>query len=375
MIDSESVRHGTSRILELEGPLLSLYLVADPDPAAQRGLLLRAAAAVEEAGADEEQARRALSAVESDRRFGTLALFAGDGFLETFQVDAALPIGSAATGHVEAYWGEPYVAPLALALDRRRRHAVICMDSRQIRAYEVFLGAIEPMLDRECERPPDLEDSFVAARQGRPAYAASRDGAARDRAERYRAQWRAGFYRRVGAEIRAALFEREIGSVILTGPDKDVAAFLEASPATIGDRVMSRMPACAHSGASPAEVLAHVRATVATVNEERDRALVERITEYGITGVGQTLEALQRGQLSTVVASWQLDLSLATDPASGQIRVELTAPEGQLDERSVRLVLPRLAVERRTQLVFLPGAAGERLLEEHGGLGGVRRWR
>jgi hypothetical protein len=376
MIDTNQAREIMSRVVTLEPPILSLYLAVAPDPAAQRALALRAAAAIDELGIDSELGRQVLAAVTSERRKGTLAAFASDATLDLFELDARLPIGSAATGRVEAHWGEPYVAPLVLALDQRRRCATICLDRRRVRVFEVFLGEIELLIERSRVRPPDVDDSLEPAKQVHPAYVPSRDSASKDRADRHLDEWRAGLYRQTAAEVRALLRVWEIDSVILMGNEKHVSAFIDACPAEIRERIVARLPACGRTDASRGEVLAHVREAIDEADARRDEALLRHIEESGLVGLEDTLRALQLGQLSTVAAAWDLQDLLRADADTAQIVPGGDQlPAGRLDDRSARLLLPRLAAQQGTELVFLPGAAGDRLLRDAGGIGGVRRWR
>ncbi len=376
MIDGKPVREITEHLLSYPRELLSLYVVVPADPAAQRAVSLRVAAAIGVPGGDEELARRVIAVVDAARTEGTLAIFATKEFLDLYELDAVLPVGTLASGQVEAHWGATYLAPLLLLLDRRRRYAVVCMDSRRIRVFELVLGAMHLVLERSAIDPPDLHDDLEPSKQVHPAYVASRDSAAHDRAGRHLDEWRAGFYRRVGAELRALLLERGIDSVILTGLEQHAAEFIDTAPDEIASRVVGRLPSCSRPDASPAEVLDHVRETVAEADQARDQELVTRIAEQGITGLEATLSALQLGQLSTIAAAWQLDVELRVDGVTEQFRLDRSRPSGdRLSDWSARLLLPRLAAARGTELIFLPGASGERLLREHGGLGGLTRWR
>ncbi len=362
------------RLRTFEGPVLSLYMRVHPGPERQREYNLRARAAIEPLGVPDSVVRKVLRVVESDRRAGTLTIFASDSDLEVIPLSAELPLGDTSIGEVEAHWGEPYLAPLLLALEGRGRYGVIHLDDRVVRLFEVFLDEIE--LRNAFSRAPELTagqpgDSAPARR----AEARGRDSATRDRGERQRDESRQGFYREVGRQIRATLTHRSIDAVVLVGPDKHAADFLAVVPPEVSRRTNARLPALSRSDPSPAQVLEHVEPVIRGAEEKRSDELLDEARERGVCGADAALDALQEGRLATLLVAWDLDRRLLSSAATGRIQSESAMASPALaEEIAPRLALPSLAWRYSTEVVFVDGVPGARLREELGGMAGLTRW-
>lgn len=362
------------RLRTFEPPALSLYLRVHPGPERQREYVLRARAALERLEVPDRVRRKALRVVDADRRAGTLILFASETDLEVIPLSAELPLGDAASGEVEAHWGEPYLAPLLLALGGRWRYGVIHLDDRFARLFEVFLEEIE-LCSGFSRAQEGSAGSWQPGATSHRIDARGRDAAARDRGERHRDEIRQSFYREVGRQIRSALAGRGIEVVIVVGPDKDVSDFLSAVPDELTRRTTARLPALSRSDAGPAQLLEHVAETIRADEEHRSDALLDEARERGVCGADASLAALQEGRLATLLVAWDLDQRLRASAATGRLQ-----PESVEDADSggptvpPRLALPHLAWRYSTDVVFVDGAPGSRLLDELGGIAGLTRW-
>src|SRR5215510_9744342 len=118
-----------------------------------------------------------------------MGIFADAENVEIIDVPFELPVIDPRTGHVDARFGEPYLSPLMLAFDQFERFFVVLIGRDRCRTFEAFLGEIEELKDSVRGPTPGDWDRLQSAQQTIPAYLASRDNAAKDRAERHLWQW------------------------------------------------------------------------------------------------------------------------------------------------------------------------------------------
>lgn len=154
-----------------EAPYVSLYLKGWGPQAERRAVLknlIREGEAQVEAdtGWDDGRKKAARALLERARAEaepivermptqgrGALAVFAGDGDVETF----TLPLDLRDRIVVDR---SPYASPLASLIDQYERYGVILADSRRARLFEVYLGEVEGW--EEIQEEPVAADERVA---------------------------------------------------------------------------------------------------------------------------------------------------------------------------------------------------------------------
>lgn len=314
----------------------------------------------------------------------TIVVFANASACETIGLEVDLPVVDERSGLVEARWGAPYITPLLLALDEYERYGVIWVDKERWRLFEVFLGQIA-----ECEqafRPRTARelDGMRSSSDGASPYLSDRGGATKDNdAFRQREAIRRFLDDAVTRSIQISE-QRELWRWIIMGPDESVAAFQRLLPQAWAERVVARLPSLPRADISAQAVLDKVRPYVDAVEAEHEEQLLDRVREQGHFGVERCLRELQQGQLHVLLVPWENDRKVYVDPSTGFVSAEMPtlgsrAPlahngASRSEEKTLREVLPDLAVAFGARLEFLRGDRAVRLAGEFGGMAGLPRW-
>jgi hypothetical protein len=126
-----------------------------------------------------------------------------------------------------------------------------------------------------------------------------------------------------------------------------------------------------------------VLAKVAPVLEAAERAHEEQLLgqireQPGGWGIGPTLESLQYGRVSVLVAPWSLPANIWRCPEGwvGETAEEarILCPDTEPREVAMRDVIADLATDFGSRLEFVRGHQEQVLLNEMGGLAGLLRW-
>lgn len=383
MITKEQIRRIREGVAHYRPPVLTIYAhvnsaVPNNHP---KGIVTRVKEALKGLDVPAELSARAMAKLESvihDAR--TIALFANqqDMHLVTLEVD--LPVVDPMTGHAEARWGEPYLAPLILALDEWERYAVVFVDRDRWRFFEVFLGEIEEIGNAFRPSTPKELEILEEVKQFHPAWIASRDNAERDRFDRHMLEWVHRFYREVTERTAGLVAERGIDRLILMGPDRETNYLETHFPKPLAERVVKRLSSLPSPDAPASEVYRKVKDVLAEVERRAEGQLLDTIRERGIWSLHKCLSALQLGQLHVVAVPWSADTQVFVETETGYVAADEEAarrhrPNGtKVEARSLRDVLPDLAYTFAARVEFMRGDTKNRLMRELGGMGGLRRW-
>ncbi len=372
-------------------PVLSLYVLtnpADPDVAQytfdfkKKPYVIRAKDTLKALGVPEALSRRVLDRLEHDApQAVTRAIFAGEDFLEVYDLGVELPVMDLKTGLVEARWGEPYVAPLFFALDEFEPYAVVLLDQERWRLFEVFMNQIEEVEDAFRAVAPEewreLKESAPAVPKGQGYAAAARGGAAKDKFHRRLLEWTNRFYKKLATELERFVNERGIERVILVGPEPDTKHFESFLSKALRPKVVGHVGAPGGGRVAPSAVLAAVRPLIAEVERAEEARLLDTVREKGIWGAEQVLRALQEGRVYLWVLPWRLDLAVYYCPeekfaafSEAEARAVCAAPE----RRPLKDLVDELAAVYGARLEFVRGEAEERLTTEFDGMAGLVRW-
>lgn len=370
MLTKEEIRYLKETLPQREGPLLSLYL--DTHPTREENLgkayALRAKAAMKALGVPEGVAQEVLLRLDEPPEGRTRALFAGEGFLESYAFHVDFPL----VDGVLAHYGEPFLAPLLFALDEYERYGVVYVDRERWRFFTLHMGEIAEREDAFLALDPSLWREITLSREGRRLQQGRNSGGAgmdlfQDRLE----AWQVRFYKEVARLLEKAVEEEGARRLLLMGPEAQVRLFEGFLPRHLAERVAARLPSLQSPGARPGEVLKRAEEVLAQAEREEERALLRRLEEQGVFGP-EVLTLLQEGRVYLLVLPWVPEARVQVCPEGVYASLEgvpCPAPE----EKPLALVIPGLAEAYGTRLEFVHGEAQQGLLER-GGMAALLRW-
>ncbi|WP_026234561.1 VLRF1 family aeRF1-type release factor [Calidithermus timidus] len=384
MLNRENIRRIHQQIAVKPAPILSLYLDINPANPSNSGkaYVTRAREAMKALGVPEKVLERALSAMERLPEGRLRVVFAGEDWVEAYDLQTELPLPDG----VELRWGEPYLTPLIYALDEYERYAVVLVDREKWRLFELHMGRVEELEGAfravAANEWRDLGEDATAA-GGRSAgpgavgyVGRASGGSGKDHFNERMSEWTERFYREMAQRLAEVMKARGIGRLILMGPDPDTKNFAAHLPDGLPEPYI--LPSMPHSRVGPGEILKALEQQLPPLERAREEKLLDAIRERGIWGLQGVLEALQEGRLHLLVVPWGLEVRVFRC-ASG--RVELTreaaeayCPGERLEEVSLKEILPALAQAYNVRLEIVRGEAEARLREELGGLAALVRW-
>lgn len=373
MEQAQDVREAISRISGREGPVFSAYLSANPAISENQGqaYLVRLKDAMNDHGVPEDLQNRVRELVEGERhpRARTLAIFADeDGMLEIYRLPVDLP---------ESYrWGDPYTAPLVLALDEYEPYGVAIVDAERFRYY-----VTSPLV------PPPDSAGHVGASGYReadlnPSQPYPRGGGSTDMDPAGRKQQSNihRFYKEVGELTRDLTFREGVEHLILAGTKERTAEFREQLPNEIKDLVVSEEQV--DLGKSDGEIMDDLEEARERDEHEREKELLARIRESGVRGPNETIAALQEeNRVYYLVTLWDLEGEMRWCDNDGLAIRNITAEECPFCGRQTRVrplidALIDLAVARGARVDFVRGENEntDTLRDEFGGIAGLTRF-
>jgi len=393
MIDREAVQQLRAELSELQPPVLSLYVEVDPTRPEneRRAWVLRARNAVKALAAPAEIEQAVLTALEAEiaPEARTLALFAAAPAAERKSTTVAvtklplhinLPLVDVRNGRVEARWGEPYISPLIYALDQYEHTAVVWLRGEGWRFFEVFLGEIVEHTDVFRSVESDLWQQLTQfdPRRLREALRAQAMGN-RDRFARRMENIAVRYLQRLAELTERALDHLRVRRLVLLGREEATKQFADLLPRSVRQMIVAHVADLPHPDAAPAHVLAKVMPVLEQVEQTHEQSLLEQVVRQpGVWGVDPTLNALQEGRLSLLIAPWYLDAQVWMTPegllAASREQAVLLAPDSDPQPVALRDVLVDACAAFATRLEFGTGAAQERLMRDFNGLAGIFRW-
>ena len=344
---AQDVRRLKERLEGHPGPVLSVYLSVNARYPENQGQAykVRLKDALEEMEVPGELAGRVRESVEEEVHPGarTLIFFAAeDGLFERYGLQVDLP---------EAYrFGEPYLAPLVLALDEHEPYGVALFDAERFRFF-VSAPMEEPAGGSHGAtsgffREVDLRPSRPYPRGGMDYEPTSR------RTEANVHQW----YNELGQLTRQLAFQDGVRHLILAGPKERTADFRDRLPQEIKGRVVAEenIP----SEAPEKEFFDRLEAIHEWAEDQRKAGLIAQAREQGVHGVKDTIEALQEGRVHHLIALWGLEGEIRWCPFDELAITDISANEcpfcgRETQIRSLMEVLVDLAAARNARLDFV----------------------
>ena len=370
MAQAQDLRQAIASVSDHHGPLFSAYVsvnAAIPENQGQ-AYLVRLRDAMNDEGVPEGLQKRVREYVESETHPGarTLAFFAAeDGLFEVYRLQVDLP---------ESFrWGDPYVAPLTLVMDEYEPYGAAVLDAERFR-YFVVSPLASPREGEEVKangfRELDVHPSQPYPRGGTDFEPASR----RTEAHIHR------FYNELGKLTRDVTFREGVRRLILAGPKERTAEFRETLPNELKDRVVAEEHI--DLGAPEGELLDRLEAIRERAEHERERELLDEIRESGVSGLDETIVALQEeNRVYHLAALWDLEGEIRWCDNDRLAIRDTTAEECPFCGQKTRVrpltdVLVDLAAARGARLDFMLGENEntDTLRDEFGGLAGLTRF-
>jgi hypothetical protein len=206
---------------------------------------------------------------------------------------------------------EPVVAPLLALCRRGVDRGVALISSERVRLLRCADGALEDLEDWELSITSLDWRERKSQSTNNPARAQGVSASGHDQFEERLEHNRQRFLTECGGLAARALEENGLGEAIVFGPRKDVESFnagfgsAKAKPALGGEQDLISVPT--------GQLTDVVREVVERLDDERDRALVERAVgearggSRGSAGVEETREALREGRVDHLVFDAALD--------------------------------------------------------------------
>ncbi len=169
---------------------------------------------------------------EQDRPLArTIALFASEDLLERYDLQVELPIIDLKNGKAEAYWGEPYIAPLLFAFDEYELVGALHLERSNWAFYEIYLGEIEEASDafRSVE-PKEWKELLSYLTSLRSSILKERVATHPDRFPRRVETWNHRFLKRLAELLEEVAIQREIGHLVLLGPQEETSYLSDTCP-------------------------------------------------------------------------------------------------------------------------------------------------
>jgi hypothetical protein len=367
---AQDLRQAIASVTGHPGPLISAYVsvnAAIPENQ-ERAYLVRLRDAMNDEGVPEELQRRVREYLEAEAhpRARTLALFAAeDGFFEVYRLHVDIP---------ESFrWGDPYVAPLTLIMDEYEPYGAAVLDAERFR-YFVVSPLASPEEGDEIKangfREVDVHPSQPYPRGGTDFEPASR------RTEAHVHQ----FYNELGKLTRDLTFREGVRRLILAGPKERTAEFREALPNELKDRVVAEEHV--DLGAPEGELLDRLEAIRERAEHEREGELLAEIRERGVSGLDETIAALQEeNRIYHLAVLWDLEGEIRWCDNNQLAIRDMGAEEcpfcGQKTRvRPITDVVVDLAAARGARLDFLLGENENTdiLRDEFEGIAGLTRF-
>jgi hypothetical protein len=367
---AQDLRQAIASVADRTGPMFSAYVgvnAAIPENQ-ERAYLVRMRDAMNDLGVPEELQKRVREYLDAEThpRARTLALFAAeDELFEVYRLHVDLP---------ESFrWGDPYVAPLMLVMDEYEPYGAAVFDAERFR-YFVVSPLASPREGEEVKangfREVDVHPSQPYPRGGTDFEPASR------RTEAHVHQ----FYNELGKLTRDLTFREGVRRLILAGPKERTAGFRKVLPNELKDRVAAEEHL--NLGSPEGELLDRLEAVRERAEHEREGELLAEIRESGVSGLDETISALQEeNRVYHLAVLWDLEGEIRwCDNDQLAIR-DITAEECPYCGQKTRVrpltdVLVDLAAARGARLDFMLGENENTVIlrDELGGIAGLTRF-
>ena len=295
---AEDIRRLKERLEGQPGPVLSMYLSVNARIPENQGQAykVRLREALEEMEVSEDIAERVRGSIEDQVHPGarTVVFFAAEsGAFKRYDLQVDLP---------EAYhFGEPYLAPLVLALDEHESYGVALVDAEEFRFF------VSAPMGNPSEGSGGAGSGFFREVDLKPSRPHPRGGGTRDADPAFR-KHQANihrFYKDMGDVTQKLVNQDNVKNLIVAGPKERTSEFLGTLPEPVKEKVVAEENVA--TNAPEAEIMEQFEAVQHRAERERENGLIEKARENGVRGIKDTVEALQEGRVFHLIALYELE--------------------------------------------------------------------
>ena len=295
---AEDIKRLKERLEGHSGPVLSVYLSVNARYPENQGQAykVRLRDALEELEVPEEIAERIRGSIDDQVHQGarTVVFFAAeDGLFERYDLQLDLP---------EAYrFGEPYLAPLVLALDEQESYGVALVDAEEFRFF------VSAPMENPSESSGGASSGFFREVDLKPSQPYPRGGGTReaDPAGRTHQSNVYRFHKEMGELTQKLVNQDNVKNLIIAGPKERTSGYRETLPEPVKEKVVAEENVA--TNAPEAEIVEQFEAIQDRAEREREDGLIEKARENGVRGVKDTVEALQEGRVFHLIALYDLE--------------------------------------------------------------------
>jgi peptide chain release factor subunit 1 len=258
----------------------------------------------------------------------------------------------------------PNVVPLEALVELAETSCVAIVDREKARILVTTLGEVREVTDILDEVPGQHDQGGWAQR----------------RLQRHIEEHVQRHLKKVADALLRLHQRRRFDHLLLAGPDEVVGELQRNLHDYVRRTVAGRLPVA--MSASPAEVLERVMGFELELERRRERKAVERLvgeaeggTGRAVGGLAETVDALERGRVETLVVSSELRAGGVRCPSCGHVAVEgeRCSACGSATERAPDLVeeAVEMALRQRCRVETVGDGAG---LARLGGIGALLRF-
>ena len=295
---AEDIKRLKERLEGHPGPVLSVYLSVNARYPENQGQAykVRLRDALEELEVPKEIAERIRGSIDDQVHQGarTVVFFAAeDGLFERYDLQLDLP---------EAYrFGEPYLAPLVLALDEHESYGVALVDAEKFRFF------VSAPMGNPSEGSGGASSGFFREVDLKPSQPYPRGGGTReaDPAGRTHQSNVYRFHKEMGELTQKLVNQDNVKNLIIAGPKERTSGYRETLPEPVKEKVVAEENVA--TNAPEAEIVEQFEAIQDRAEREREDGLIEKARENGVRGVKDTVEALQEGRVFHLIALYDLE--------------------------------------------------------------------
>ena len=298
---AEDIKRLKARLEGHPGPVLSVYLSVNARYPENQGQAykVRLRDALEEMEVPEELAERVRGAVEDQVHPGarTVVFFAAEeGLFERYDLQLDL---------LEAHrFGEPYLAPLVLALDEHESYGVALVDAEEFRFF------VSAPMGNLAEGSEGASSGFFREVDLKPSSPHPRGGGTRDADPTGRKHQSNihRFYKETGELTQRLVNQNNVKNLIVAGPKERTSEFRETLPEPVKEKVVAEETVA--TNAPEGEIMEQFEAIQKRAEREREDGLIEAARENGVRGVKDTVEALQEGRVYHLITLYELEAEI-----------------------------------------------------------------
>ena len=295
---AEDIKRLKERLEGHSGPVLSVYLSVNARYPENQGQAykVRLRDALEELEVPKEIAERIRGSIDDQVHQGarTVVFFAAeDGLFERYDLQLDLP---------EAYrFGEPYLAPLVLALDEHESYGVALIDAEEFRFF------VSTPMGNPSEGSGGASSGFFREVDLKPSQPYPRGEGTReaDPAGRTHQSNVYRFHKEMGELTQKLVNQDNVKNLIIAGPKERTSGYRETLPEPVKEKVVAEENVA--TNAPEAEIVEQFEAIQERAEREREDGLIEKARENGVRGVKDTVEALQEGRVFHLIALYDLE--------------------------------------------------------------------